>query len=78
MAQLPEHKLKDDTLVREGDGIVAHCVCGWSSTPHFTSMSASADFAQHKETGDAYNAETMKRIADTMQYEDPRCKTYRG
>jgi hypothetical protein len=78
MASLLEHRLKDDTLVREGDGIVAHCVCGWSSRPHFTSMSASADFAEHKEQGDRYNADIMKRIGEAMQYDDPRCKTYRG
>lgn len=44
-----QHRLINDTLVREKDGIVAHCICGWSSRPHFSSLSASAAMQDHKE-----------------------------
>lgn len=37
--QRSEHRLVDDTLVREGDGIVARCVCGWVSRRCFSSLS---------------------------------------
>lgn len=46
---LTEHKLVDNTLVREGDGIVAICTCGWQSREHFTSLSASLTFREHQE-----------------------------
>lgn len=48
---MSKHKLVDDTLVRERDGIVAKCVCGWKSRPHFSMMSASAAFMDHEESG---------------------------
>jgi hypothetical protein len=44
-----EHKLINDTLTRESDGIIARCVCGWTSRPHFSSMAASAEFREHLE-----------------------------
>jgi hypothetical protein len=44
-----EHRLVNDTLVVERGDIVAHCVCGWSSGPRFTSMAASALFHEHQE-----------------------------
>lgn len=47
-----EHKLVDNTLIREGDGIVAICTCGWRSRGYFSSMSASLTFREHQE-GDA-------------------------
>lgn len=43
------HELIDGTLVHEkGRGIVARCICGWSSE-HFSSLSASAAFMEHQE-----------------------------
>lgn len=42
-----EHRLVDDTLTREPEGIVARCVCGWVSRPHFSSMTASLSFQKH-------------------------------
>jgi hypothetical protein len=46
---LPGHRLVDDTLTREQDGILARCTCGWSSGGHFSSMAASAAFREHQE-----------------------------
>lgn len=46
---MAEHKLVDDTLTREGNGITARCVCGWVSTGHFSSFAASAAFRDHQE-----------------------------
>jgi hypothetical protein len=46
---MAEHRLKDDTLVREADGIVAYCVCGWKSQPAFSSMMASLSIRSHIE-----------------------------
>lgn len=43
------HKLLNGTLTRVVGGIVAECVCGWRSRPHFTSLSASSDFQEHLE-----------------------------
>lgn len=44
-----EHKLVDDTLTREDDGVKIECTCGWVSRGHFTSMAASAAFLNHQE-----------------------------
>lgn len=44
---MTEHRLVDATLIREGDGIVARCVCGWRTAPCFSSFLASAYFEQH-------------------------------
>lgn len=49
MSEQNEHKLVDNTLVREQRGITARCVCGWVSGGHFTSLSASAAMQDHKE-----------------------------
>lgn len=46
---MTNHKLVDDTLVRERDGIVTRCTCGWVSGGHFSSMGASAALIIHKE-----------------------------
>lgn len=46
---MTEHRLVNDTLVHESGGIVARCVCGWSSGGHFSSMGASAAMMDHKE-----------------------------
>jgi hypothetical protein len=44
------HELLDGTLVNEGRdrGIAARCTCGWESTGHFSSASASAAFRAHQ------------------------------
>jgi hypothetical protein len=44
-----EHKLVDNTLVRERSGITARCECGWVSGGHFSSFGASAAMQDHKE-----------------------------
>lgn len=48
---MTRHRLINDTLTVERDkgGIFARCVCGWHSGPHFTSLSASSAFEDHKE-----------------------------
>jgi hypothetical protein len=43
------HRLVDDTLTRDADGITARCTCGWESRGHFSSMAASALFREHQE-----------------------------
>jgi len=43
------HRLVDDTLVRETNGIAARCACGWASVGHFSSMAASVAFRTHVE-----------------------------
>lgn len=43
------HKLIDNTLVREAEGITARCKCGWVSRGHFSSLGASAAFTDHQE-----------------------------
>lgn len=45
---MSNHQLVNGTLVREPSGIVARCICGWSSS-HFSSMSASCAFRDHQE-----------------------------
>lgn len=45
----PEHKLANGTLITTDRGIVARCTCGWMSTPHFSSLSASAEFRDHQD-----------------------------
>ena len=52
-----QHRLQGGTLKRTDNGIVARCECGWVSC-HFTSLSASAAFQDHKE-----NAEIAERKA---------------
>lgn len=44
-----KHKLIDDTLNIERDGIWAKCECGWKSGPHVSGMAASAAMMDHKE-----------------------------
>lgn len=47
---MPDHRLVNSTLtVEKGQGILARCVCGWSSAGHFTSLAASSAFQDHKE-----------------------------
>jgi hypothetical protein len=46
---MTEHKLVNDTLTREKDGIAARCVCGWASLAHFTSLAASVAFQDHQK-----------------------------
>lgn len=50
MTDTTEHKLVDDTLKREGDGITARCQCGWASGGHFSSLGAAAAMQDHKES----------------------------
>lgn len=47
-----KHKLVDGTLIRESDGVVAICICGWKSKPYFTSFSCSAAFMTHQESNE--------------------------
>lgn len=49
MSVRTDHQLIDDTLVTEADGIVAHCTCGWSSRPCFSSSIASIEFRNHRD-----------------------------
>lgn len=42
-----QHKLKDDTLTVESDGIKAECTCGWITRGRFSSMVASLAFEDH-------------------------------
>lgn len=49
VASVTEHRLRDDTLTTEHDGIKAECICGWVSRGHFSSAAASALFSIHKE-----------------------------
>jgi len=44
---LDRHWLMGETLTREHDGILARCICGWTSRGHFSSMAASAAFQNH-------------------------------
>jgi hypothetical protein len=46
-----KHRLVENTLHTTRDGIVAGCVCGWKSRPHFSSFSASIAFKDHAENG---------------------------
>jgi hypothetical protein len=48
-AKLQSHRLVDDCVVREGDGITARCICGWESRGHVTSLGASGAFQDHKD-----------------------------
>lgn len=44
-----EHRLVNDTLIADDKGIVARCICGWSSGYRFSSFVASAMFSEHKD-----------------------------
>lgn len=44
----PTHRMIGDTMVRERDGIVAKCTCGWVSRPYFSGMSATVAFRDHQ------------------------------
>jgi hypothetical protein len=55
------HKLVDDAVVREPEGIAARCECGWKSGHHFTAMAASAAFLAHQESV----AESERRTCPT-------------
>lgn len=44
-----DHKLTDNTLTVEADGIHARCTCGWDSGPKFSSMLASVAFSDHRD-----------------------------
>jgi hypothetical protein len=55
------HKLVDDAVVREPEGIAARCECGWKSGHHFTAMAASAAFLAHQE----FVAESERRTCPT-------------
>jgi len=43
------HKLIGGTLEGTETGIVAKCQCGWTSGYYFSSLAASAAFADHQE-----------------------------
>lgn len=46
---MTEHKLIDNTVKREKEGIAARCQCGWVSGGHFSSLGASAAMQDHRE-----------------------------
>lgn len=46
---MSEHRLIKGTLVRTAYGIVADCVCGWTSGPRVSSMVASVAMQDHRE-----------------------------
>lgn len=48
----PQHKLVGGTLKNEPEGIIARCVCGWSSGHRISSFAASAAMMAHKEKPD--------------------------
>jgi len=61
---MTEHRLIDDTLTIEEDGVHARCICGWDSGGRFSSMVASVAFAEHcesKYTGRVLVVATMMR-----------------
>jgi hypothetical protein len=65
---MTEHRLIDDTLVREADGIVARCICGWVSRGHFTSLSASADFWNHRDAANPDDEPDGDDYADRAEW----------
>lgn len=42
-----EHKLADEGVVRNKNGLVARCVCGWATGGHRTTLAASLAFREH-------------------------------
>lgn len=44
------HQLVDDTLYCEEGGIIGRCTCGWDTGHRFSSMAASAAFADHQDS----------------------------
>lgn len=42
-----EHKLKNDTLYREKEGIIGYCICGWNTGTRFSGFVASALMQEH-------------------------------
>jgi hypothetical protein len=84
---MTEHRLVDDTMTVErttdGTGIVARCICGWSTGPRFTSAVASALFRDHRDNPAAPEPPSLYDIArdvchqQGMDWTDPRTgKTY--
>lgn len=79
---MTEHRLAGDTMVverdRDGTGIVARCVCGWSTGPRFTSAVASALFQDHLEKPEAPEPPSLYDVArdvcqgQGMDWTDPR------
>lgn len=54
-----KHALTDHTLKAEADGIVAYCICGWKSRPHFSPASASCAFMDHEDGNGDTDAERI-------------------
>lgn len=48
--QAARHRLVNNTLTVESDGIRALCTCGWETRGRFSSMIASSAFQDHVET----------------------------
>lgn len=44
-----EHRLIDNTLYVEPDGVIGRCICGWNTGHRFSSMSAAVAFQDHVE-----------------------------
>jgi len=53
---MSEHKLIGGKLVKESEGVVARCVCGWVSGGHFSGFSASAAMMEHQDEHSGPNA----------------------
>jgi len=73
-----KHVLAFKTLVAENGGIVARCICGWSTGPRFTSMVASSLFRAHQDDPSAPEPPTLYDVArdvcheQGMDWTDPR------
>lgn len=44
-----KHKLVDNTLYSEREGIIGRCTCGWTTGHRITSLIASSAFRDHVE-----------------------------
>lgn len=44
-----KHELIGGTLKGTDKGVIARCVCGWTSGYRFTSLAASAAMMEHRE-----------------------------
>lgn len=68
-----QHELTDNCVTVTSDGIVAACICGWTSGARITSLSASALFLDHQQAMTA-DPKSQLQPNDLVQLSPETCE----
>lgn len=61
------HAIEKVAVVLDKGGIVARCICGWVSRPHFSSFAATVAFMDHEDGNGDTDEERLANDAKPRQ-----------